>query len=152
MWICHLVPADLQSAGHEPGDLQSPEYSFLHHLLHALPPVLVGDVDHVDACRQGTDVHQNPFSFAFGRGHTLPEGVEHFSLLEVFARDGDKAGGGVGVEGAESLGRILFFHRIVWHGSICVMDLYPFNIHLAEFCILPMKEVFAVDITVCPWP
>ena len=46
-----LVPADLQSAGLEPGDLQSP-LSLLHHLVRINHPVLQCDAHRVGACGQ----------------------------------------------------------------------------------------------------
>ena len=41
-----VVPADLQSAGFEPGDLQSPS-SLLHHLVRIALPILQGDAHRV---------------------------------------------------------------------------------------------------------
>ena len=82
---------------------------FLHHLLYAFPSFAVGDVDKIDARRKVANVHRELFAFAFGRGHALAEGVEHFGLLEVFAPDGDEAGGGVGIKVAN---QILFFLKV----------------------------------------
>ena len=45
--LCFSVPADLQSAGLEFGDLQSPKLLFLHHLVRKALPVLQRDFHQV---------------------------------------------------------------------------------------------------------
>ena len=78
--------------------LAIPQSSFFHHFLHTLPSFLVGDVDEVDARRKAIEIHSEAFAFARGGDYTLPEGIEHFCGLQVLARDGDKAAGGVGMD------------------------------------------------------
>jgi len=89
------------------------EYSiclFLHHLPHALAPFLVSDVDEVDACGQRSHVDAELVALALHAEHLLPEHVEHFSLPEVLACDGDEACGGVGVDAGEGVGIVVFFY------------------------------------------
>ena len=86
-------------------------FLFFHHLAHAFPPVIVGDVDEVDACWQAADVDLQRLALARGGGHALAEGVEHHSGSQVLACDGDEAAGGVGMEGGESGGFV--FHNVL---------------------------------------
>ena len=91
-------------------------YSFLHHLAHALPSLAVGDVDEVDAGGQVGDVDVQRLAFARGRGHLLPERVEHHSGFQVLSHNSDLACGGVGMESGESGGFI--FHNVLGQAGL----------------------------------
>jgi len=82
--------------------------SFLHHLADTFSPFLIHYPYEINTCGQVGNVDLQRFAFALGSGHLLPERVEDFSIFQVFARDGDKTRGGVGVDCGEDCGFGIF--------------------------------------------
>lgn len=80
----------------------------LQYLMHALSAFLIGNSDEVDACGKRSHIDMEFVVLALHAKYLLPEHVDHLSLPQVLACDGDKAIGGVGMDGGESGGSFFF--------------------------------------------